>query len=40
MSLAYSTTPREQDPAHQGRDAAIAVDALRLARRETRDGPI
>jgi hypothetical protein len=40
MSLAYSTTPRDLDPAHQGRDAAIAVDFLKLERRETRDGPV
>lgn len=40
MSLGYSTTPREADPAHQGRDAAIAVDVLKLERRETRDGPV
>ncbi|HET9316205.1 MAG TPA: hypothetical protein VFQ51_11495 [Vicinamibacteria bacterium] len=40
MSLACSTTPRDQDPAHQGRDAAIAVDVLKLERRETRDGPV
>lgn len=40
MSLQYSTTPRELDPAHAGRDAAIAVDSLGLERRETRDGPV
>jgi hypothetical protein len=40
ISLAYSATPRDRDPAHQGRDAAIAVDFLKLERRETRDGPV
>ncbi len=40
VSLEYSTTPRQRDPAHQGRDAAIAVDSLKLERRETRDGPV
>jgi hypothetical protein len=40
MSLAYSTTPRERDPSHEGRDAAIAVDVLKLERRQTRDGPV
>lgn len=40
MSLAYSTTPRERDPAHEGRDAAMAADVLKLERRETRDGPV
>jgi hypothetical protein len=40
VSLAYSTTPRDRDPTHEGRDAAIAVDFLKLERRETRDGPV
>jgi hypothetical protein len=40
LSLLYSTTPRERDPALQGRDAAIAVDSLKLERREKRDGPV
>ena len=40
MSLAYSTTPRDREPALEGRDAAIAVDVLKLERRETRDGPV
>jgi len=39
MSLEYSTTPRELAPTQGGRDAAIAVDSLKLTRRETRDGP-
>jgi hypothetical protein len=40
MSLEYQTTPRQRDPAVTGRDAAIAVDVLKLERRETRDGPV
>ena len=40
LSLEYATTPRERDRAHEGRDAAIAVDVLKMERRETRDGPV
>jgi hypothetical protein len=39
-SLSYSATPRELNPTHEGRDAAIAVDWLKLERRTRPDGPI
>jgi hypothetical protein len=40
VSFAYSITPRDVDPSQAGRDAAIAVDSLKLERRESRDGPV
>jgi hypothetical protein len=39
LALEFSTTPRQADPAHQGRDAPAAVDWVRLHRQATRPGP-
>jgi hypothetical protein len=39
VALAFSTTPRDADPAHQGRNAPASVDWVRLHRQATPQGP-
>jgi hypothetical protein len=37
--LVFSATPREADPAHEGRNSPAAVDWVRLHRQQAREGP-
>ncbi|MET0551811.1 MAG: hypothetical protein ABW221_02165 [Vicinamibacteria bacterium] len=40
VALVYGATPRDVIPGYEGRDAAIALDWLRLVRRHRPDGPV
>jgi hypothetical protein len=40
LVLAFSSTPREADPAHEGRNAPGAVDWVRLHRQQAKPGPV
>jgi hypothetical protein len=39
LALRYSTTPREAVPGYRGKNAAVAVDWLRLERLSVPEGP-